>query len=127
MINPLELRINNLVYGVSDRIETVYGVVGDKVYTLHPKLETDPFENHFKDISPIPLWREIMDKVAAKETGKNKFVISKWLELVLEDDNWSDPSFDVYINGTYITCVQYLHQLQNLYHILAGQELEITI
>ena len=45
----------------------------------------------------------------------------------IEDGNWGEPSLDILKGGVYITCVEYLHELQNVIYYLIREELEIKI
>ena len=42
--------------------------------------------------------------------------------------NWindcDDPSLNIIIDGKYITCVEFVHELQNIVYYLTGKELQ---
>lgn len=82
------------------------------------------------DIVPIPLTVDILLKVGAKSITETEYIISKATEkdpdiYILKDMN----SF--YLStaqgGKYSMGVDYLHQLQNLYYVLTGRDLTISI
>ena len=84
----------------------------------------------FTDIAPIPLTVDILLKAGARSITETEYIISKVTE--------KDP--DIYIlkemNSFYLSTLQggkhsmgidYLHQLQNLYYVLTGRELNVSI
>lgn len=78
------------------------------------------------EIKGIDLTEEILLKCGF-ENKPNSFdyILDDWIELKLEDDDWSFPSFDVFVKGTYVTCLSQLHELQNFYYSLNYKELDI--
>ena len=84
-------------------------------------------------LQPIPLTEEILLKCGAVKVKHNHFVIDEWIHLSFEDDNRSEPCVDVKLKSIsekkpyYATCVNSVHQLQNLYFALTGEELEIEL
>jgi len=75
---------------------------------------------------PIMLTRTILINAGFKKnSGSNVFILDDWITLTLEDDNWEEPSFDVYVKGTYITCVESVHELQNFYKGITMNELDM--
>lgn len=126
MIDARELRIGNLIYGVSDRIETIVKITdGGKITTYKAN---GIYENDIDDLSPIPLTPEILEKCGFKK------IIA---------DGGAVGYYEYYDNGKYETSVlskwgitlmgidsihiKYLHQLQNLFYALCGKELEIKL
>ncbi|WP_163172042.1 hypothetical protein [Bacteroides sp. 51] len=84
----------------------------------------------FADIVPIPLTVDILLKAGAKSITETEYIISKIAEkdpdvYILKDMN----SFYLSIaqGGKYSIGVDYLHQLQNLYYVLTGRELNVNI
>jgi hypothetical protein len=44
-------------------------------------------------------------------------------ECIHFDMNYShDDSFDVFVNDKYITCLSYVHELQNFYYIISNKK-----
>lgn len=83
-----ELRVGNLVWGVSDRLETVVGILDNKVYTKLPGLKTEPFQNNIEDISPVILNENYLLTNGGKKDGFNNinFPIHKFTTLVVSLD-----------------------------------------
>jgi len=113
-----ELRIGNLVYNKEENI--VY------VNTNHLTLLLYGIENEFK---PIPLTEEWLLKFGL-EDKKTCFNLSR-KEILGHDfgdfavSKYDDTQMKVWRGHKYIgVChVQYVHQLQNLYFVLTGEEL----
>jgi hypothetical protein len=88
------------------------------------------FEERLIDIEPIPLTEEILVNNCSFEKPKKKentFYFEDYFKLVLEDDNWNDISFDVFVGGKYLTVVGGLHELQQLYRIIMKKNLDIKL
>jgi hypothetical protein len=117
-----ELRIGNLVYGVSDRIEQIVQISGTKVTTDLVKISA-PMEIELTDISPIELTEEWLLKFGFEERLGGRFFKHSWFYLDPECagvSGWYFRSIDAFKAKT-----QYVHQLQNLYFALTGEELTI--
>jgi hypothetical protein len=100
-----ELRIGNLVYNKEENI--VY------VNTNHLTLLLYGIEDEF---NPIPLTEEWLIKLGAKKDKiDNTYYLSE-LEIML-------PNFFRY-KTSIISRIDYVHQLQNLYFVLTGEELK---
>ena len=119
MIDPIELRLNNIVR-IDSIITTVSHIMGDEDY----------FE-------PVELTPEILEAAGFGYNGNDKcFGYVNETEGILielgdyyEDDGravfyYNLPDID---NSTCIAYCKHLHQLQNLYWCLCGQELQIDI
>ena len=78
------------------------------------------------EIKGIDLTEEILLKCGAENKPNScDYILDDWIELRLEDDYWHNPSFDVFVKGTYVTCLGQLHELQNFYYSLNYKELDI--
>ena len=126
-----ELRIGNLVYNSHGDIHAI----GCNCFHRfrYPSMDGNP--SGFK---PIPLTEEILLKCGfscTEESGTSKgfsigenivtydyLVYLTWLKRI--DGKGLDP-YPFYRNGRHI--VKYLHQLQNLYYALTGEELEVKM
>ncbi len=71
--------------------------------------------------SPIPLTEEILIKAGFKEEYDG-WVFGKTIFITKDDDGWHVGNFGFFINS-----IQYLHQLQNLYFALTGEEIKIEL
>ena len=154
MIKANELRIGNHVWfedddlcmtteGVVEYIKTdgVYtggDRVGEKIYMVGLiGRNGKQFLEHIIDLHPIPLTPEILEKAGfEKRTYSNDFFIvcgkesKKTNGLFIEisiDDNYSCSIGQLKNFSHQFGEYKSLHQLQNLYHSLTGQELEIDL
>jgi len=113
---PQELRIGNWVIGKNTGQE-LQVVAGD-------------FMGNWRNFIPITLTEERLERfgfvilgtklethgVAKKD---NKFELSLWQQ---EDESWHIE----YSHYNHRVLIKHVHQLQNLYHSLTGEELEIN-
>ena len=131
-----ELRIGNLVYGVSDRIEEVIYILPTEVNTAPPKLKQADFLHKIDEIQPIPLtdewfikwgffkdgeyWSKEIDDYKYcfryRDWAKNWAFYQEFTDSpFIEDDGKKYPiSFDI----------EHVHQLQNLWFALLHKEIE---
>lgn len=139
-MKPTELRIGNYVY-YEHTTHIVSGVHGNKVYSWWVKDGQPVIEYEAKDISgtqvenpyidvisqhePIPLTEEWLVKFGFKITGQTPHPNNIWTvygeECKFELEHII--SFFLYDNKCFGTEVKYIHQLQNLYFALTGEEL----
>lgn len=61
------------------------------------------------------LSRERLFELGFKEAGQNVFSYEDYVKLKLEDNNWDDPAFDVFIRGAYITCIDTEQQMIKIF------------
>lgn len=116
MINANELRMGNIAY------------IGDKIYVLNSYDIYEIDENN-SDIDPIPLTEEILLKCGFRAQPSGVFFTLKISHT--STLHWSKNT------GIEIECKNYtvigckkdfnLHQLQNLYFALTGQELNVEL
>lgn len=132
-----ELRIGNLVYGVSDRVEQITLISETKIITDLVKINA-PMEVDLTDISPIPLTEEWLIKFGfVKEPlaysinidkfgrGKKITISSDYLYIVDSEKQNTIPTDIITIWNKDIVKEFYVHQLQNLYFTLTGEELKL--
>lgn len=83
------------------------------------------YSSHFK---PIPLTPEILEKCGFEITGQTEHPNNIWTKYGEESKFELEQiiHFFLYDNKCFGTQVNYLHQLQNLYFALAGEELIYT-
>jgi hypothetical protein len=107
-IQPNELRIGNYVYAEGSIIQ----------------LNVKSFEYavckwRCKDLKPIPITPEIIEKCGFVLKGHNwEFGRFEWNSYGVYWNVWDGIDFDH---------IKYLHQLQNLYHSITVEELIISI
>lgn len=136
MTNLKELRLNNWVYSLEIGGYVQIASIDSECVTLKDHVTWDYV--YADMIEPIPLTEEILLKCGfscteESETSKgfsigenivtyDYLVYLTWLKSI--DGKGLDP-YPFYRNGGHI--VKHLHQLQNLYFALIGQELKIEL
>lgn len=123
-----ELRVGNYVLH-NDKIIEIYNIISDyNGVNMHMDYL---YYIDIPELKPIQLTEEILLKcegIINHPTIENRYELEDYgIYFNIEDGYWDEPSLDVLINGTYITCVEFLHQLQNLYFALTNQELNIEL
>lgn len=138
MIDPKELRIGNIInsQGLAMVVSGIY-----ELKILYRQLKPNTTLRHPSDLgaNPIPLTSEILKKAGFEDLStvniwQDKirlkgfpftFVFTKtYNELRLHPENFSDN-----LNLAFIISggIKSVHQLQNLYFALTGEELEIKL
>jgi len=119
-----DLRIGNLVKCVSRGIEFTCKVseVHSECIYIQSNDDSRGIKVPLQNVKPIPLTEEILLKCGfekRKDGDYNLFNQSE-VDIVLKSDftSWTCDG----INFS-VTCINYLHQLQNLYYAIANQEL----
>lgn len=123
MVQANELRIGNWIDFISTPGEF------EKVADINSAGVKCPSVNRvsIEDIQPIPLTHEILEKFGFKK-GVYYYTMNEWAlsiyKVLPHPDNWlmkfSAPCGE-------IAKISYLHQLQNLYFSLTGEELKISL
>jgi hypothetical protein len=117
MIKANELRIGNWYFE--------FGMPRQATGLLIYKLESIRIRDKIAiDISPIPLTPEILEKAGFREYGP----FSPW--LVLGSFAWVKNvgiMYEIDTESAMLDHIIHLHQLQNLYFALTGEELNITL
>ena len=123
MIQPTELRIGNYI----EYDGNYYKI--DSLSRGLPTLNTLAFGIgvvDYNNINPIPLTEEILIKCGFKRIHQSKFrAVDIHIFCYLHETMNGDWILD--IDGRTISVVKSLHQLQNLYHAITGNELEINL
>ena len=88
-------------------------------------------EEHLEDYEPIPLTEEWFDRFGFDEDGFKQYEFINWGIKVKKDPNAiSEPNWIVFHGFmdqfSEIVSLKHVHQLQNLYFALTGEELELT-
>lgn len=130
MIAANELRIGNWVSGNFPNM-IVQQINKYSVECYMPESESDDFCFELEELHPIPLTPEILEKAGFdKDMRMDKYFGEDifWMELYyvngsLYFGSWIDSGF----NKLSMKPIQYIHQLQNLYWCLTGEELEIKL
>lgn len=129
MINSRELRLNNIVYGVSDRIEKITYITERYVKTNLLKIDAESQILYVENLNPIPLDRMLFifgfteDKMTYKLETK-KFIIELffhdiWHLYYKEKKDFGDAKIN--LKGYWST-----HEFQNLIFYLTNSELTIN-
>lgn len=128
MVQAKELRIGNLV---SDNAGDIVPIIAISQISVTVKWEDESNELSFKHIDGVILTQEILVKCGFILDDKKD-----WGKLSL---NGSSNFYIQYLTEIYHFYIvqfrtagimphcQYLHQLQNLYYALTGEELEINL
>ena len=120
MIKPNELRLLNWV-----KYDNRYFQIHSIAYVF-PTLNTDEFGIgvvDYNNIQPVELTPDILE--AAGFTNGIKTIETSFLETEFYVDLMDgDAGFNKH--GLWFPC-KYLHQLQNLYYCLTGEELQIDL
>ena len=131
MIQANELKIGNLVYYNGNHKEV--GIVTSlqpKFYPKYCETSKDIFiglnQRHdivynVKDIQPIPITEEWLLKFGFVENCYQDRFENKFIRV---ECNKTRGKTELWIEN--IPHIKYLHQLQNLYFALTGEELQIT-
>lgn len=138
MIQPNELRKNNLLLDVSGLVEKVHGIVGDHIVILDPKMgEVRKDKSEFYPIELTEEWLikfsfekyDWQDAYFIKACKKHLFIqffkgeILTFFTKVTRDSGGHKTNGREKFNIGYE--LKYIHQIQNLYFALTGQELTI--
>ena len=116
-----ELRIGNLV------LDSDYPYDEIKItYDCFDKMETNRLQQCFEQVpfiyKPIPLTEEWMVKSKAKKVA-NTYILDRFLFIWKpEYGYWYVMDLD---SLTYLTKIEFVHELQNFYFVMQGEELKI--
>lgn len=113
MIQANELRIGNWVY--QNQRNDFVRIDGGDIWNIQSNIITE------KDIKPIPLTPEILEKAGFKESLISKDYIYKGFMMLHKTEGYMCSPFD------FMKKVTYVHELQNLYFALTGEELNIEL
>jgi len=121
-VNNKELRLHNLVRNKNtNTVEFITAIQNTEV------LETNEIGYTIEEFEPIEInedWiiKAGFKKVEYKDKYWYKLQIPNEFDLHLTSDNYINNEWRVNVVDWNINC-KYLHQLQNLYYTLSGQEL----
>ena len=112
-----ELRIGNYVFSAEDNKNgEVFQI--DSRGIIFVNKNGNRWQD-LKNIQPIPLTEEILLKCGFEKDENKMFVFNRKVIYKKNDNTFHFYCCDIEI--------KYLHQLQNLYFALTGQELEINL
>lgn len=130
-ITPNDLRLGNCLYYTKESKfpMQVEGIGKDWIYLNFEGNDGDVFENNGDEIYPIPISVELLSNLSKNliSDGYIIYIGSENIELSVERKDEiinlvPCVNYDEYDTGKPI---RYVHQLQNLYKELTGNELEI--
>lgn len=134
MVDNKELRLGNILKGTTREgsvlVAPVHEIMDSEVSLIFEGLAHKFTHDR---IDPIPLTPEILEKAGFEKIGDNGYIIYEFEDeknanegfyVECEGDGYayyypSNTAMDVQIN--------YLHQLQNLFFCLTGEELKINL
>lgn len=135
-----ELRLGNWIQGdVIYQNRVVYGgmpmrvisIFDGEIYADFDENPGDCWEYTEDEIQGVPLTPEVIEKIKGAEVTQVKDEVNF---LVWTIGQGFDINESISESGTYLTEIngnehklQYLHELQNLYFALYGEELEVTL
>jgi hypothetical protein len=124
MIKANELRIGNYILINGSIVRIGYGVIQD-VYQKNKGIRNQYLNTLTHE--PIPLTPEILEKAGFKFYEKSEmYEKDDFMDLHILYDNAGYCIKDYELN-IWSPNILYLHQLQNLYFALTGEELEINL
>lgn len=124
MITANDLRLGNLVF--NNRINqnmVVTSLTHDQLLKSNGVEEWYIDMENERDISPIPLSPEILEKAGFEKTEDKKGECWDLEGFRL----WHDGKGFYHINSETLTHFDYLHHLQNYYHSMCLEELTINL
>ncbi len=127
-----DLKIGNYIFDNSGRIVQYHGLTEDwNKAILNYAKGSGIYKNNFDEISPIPITEKWLLKLGFEpdEIYKN-FNSFNLYKLECEGNIFKleiQPCNEVsiHIDCTFIRSLKYIHELQNLYHAITGNELKI--
>lgn len=133
MIDPKELRIGNLVFIDNYSIPEIPMVVHTALKEfLHLKEIGSNliFSHPCSRAHPIPITHEWLKRMGFIESDKiYSYQTSEqfYIDWTIEDGICLNGIYDdIMSNGDKLGHIKYIHQLQNLYHALTGDELTLN-
>jgi hypothetical protein len=137
ILKPQDVRVGNWVQFDNEVIK-VTDIFNGGINVCDDNYETYPI-HYLQQLEPIPLTPEILEKAGFKKgyqkdwrrlniTPKGSNTKFCFVACIAEGiDNWVDYTVDDVFATRRRTNIKHLHQLQNLYFALTGEELEIEL
>lgn len=127
-----ELRIGNYIQDGKTNVLEINGLHNETIYSVYPLNASPKFETttDSTDIKPIPLTEEWLLKFGFEKDHYKKEV---YYTLSNDDDYYIEEDKNIKLwdfnmkegIGFYLRSFKRVHQLQNLYFALTGEELKI--
>ncbi|MBB6109732.1 hypothetical protein SAMN05421821_105150 [Mucilaginibacter lappiensis] len=126
-----DLRLGNIVKGITTDYCKVYSISYDDVSGIrfHSEGSTSSTWSGGKGIEPVELTEDWLIKfgLSKDEASSNGSVRYNFRYQRLTINLHSDGEHPVFFEGNCITWVMFVHQLQNLYFVLTGEELTMQL
>lgn len=120
MVNKTEIRIGNLLW--PDAPVQGYFFVSEIIEDA-VNLE-NTFIKKFSEVEPVPITSEFL-RQAGFVYGR-KFCGSDFYDLKLKRDFLGNEAWEFRRNNKELRDMQYIHQVQNLYYAISGEELRFA-
>lgn len=126
MISAYELRLGNYVL-VNENLKKISVVTRTKVSTIDMKgnIEETQSENNLESISPVPLTDDVIK--ACGFVYHDYFKFWQRISTGIRSEMDLSPDYEVidFMRKPILKKLTSLHQLQNIYFMLKGRELQI--
>lgn len=131
MIPSNELRLGNYVISnPNGGAGTIIKIHTISESTVHGESLNGQLQNLRIDLDrwcdPIPLSPDILEKAGFAHQSNNEYVKDNFVFRIQQNDLILH-GFEYDYNGVILKRPEYLHQLQNLYFALTGEELQINL
>lgn len=124
-----ELRLGNWIeeesYGKRSIPMQVVAIFEDSVYLDFEGNEGDVWEEEDKNLLGIPLTEEVLKNCCTKKHFG--YFALKELNGNVELQPIRGGGYNLFFAGRYIHPIRFVHELQNIYFILTGEELDIKL
>jgi hypothetical protein len=125
MIDIKDLRIGNFIKDKEGNQLCVYGVAREDSHNIIWYDEEGGFYLNDDEAEPIPLTPEILEGCGFERISN--FFYDKWVDNLKLRVSLTKDLMTFSYDDTDLPSYKYLHQLQNIYHSLTGQELQINL
>lgn len=125
MIDVRELRIGSKLL-INGKVITVLGIINTKIY--YGNIES-PCYNYLSDFEPIPLTAERLLKCGFERNDNHNpnFNTYNFNFSQIMFSNYGNKEITFNYGLTLVIKIEYLHQLQNLYHDIEQEELNFNL
>lgn len=123
-----DLRVGSIVQLRCGNIIKIDRVNGKFVEVFFNSKSYHSYHKH--NISGVLLTEEILlscEGIVKNELTGHYDYDDSLLHFSIEDNNWDDPCLDVFMGGQYLTCIEYVHELQDIVKVLMKENLKIKL